>query len=83
MISPIPVVAPEDPSSWSNVVVGTTGGTQSRRDLVDSSELVIPVNPCIIDSPEGDKPEDKAPSTKYFKPASVGDSLFRWKAAET
>jgi hypothetical protein len=42
----------------------------------NSSKFVIPVNPYTIDSPQSNKPDERAPKIKYFNPASAENSLF-------
>lgn len=36
---------------------------------------MVPVKPYNSEQPNNNKPEEKAPSIKYFKPASVENSI--------
>ena len=54
-----------------------------ENNLANSSKLVIPVNPYMIEQPNRSTPEEKAPNRKYFIPASVENSELRFDAART
>jgi hypothetical protein len=40
---------------------------------------VVPVNPYIKEQPNSRKPDEKAPKTKYLRPASAENSEFLLK----
>lgn len=56
---------------------------KAGKNFDNSSKLVIPVKPYTIDSPKSNKPDESAPSMKYFNPASTENSLSLREAAIT
>src|ERR1700733_11735072 len=52
-------------------------------DAAMPAKLTVPVKPYTSEAPYSSMPDDSAPSTKYFRPASVDFALSRLLAATT
>ena len=56
-------------------------GPDNSIDALIVSKSREPVKPYTMDAPYSNKPEESAPRTKYFNPASDARKLSRLKAA--
>ena len=73
----------KSPASWLAPEAVALPIPVSEKRWAYSKNEVVPVKQYNREHPKSSIPEEKAPRRKYFKPASVENSEFRFNPAST